>query len=72
MIISGLVILAFLGLHFYDFWIPEIVHKYIEVHPEDPTRYHFETVHKFESHVKVILYVVSFVFLSLHLWHGRR
>ena len=24
MIISGLVVLAFLGLHFYDFWIPEI------------------------------------------------
>lgn len=70
MIISGLVILAFLGLHFYDFWIPEIVHKYIEIHPEDPTRYHLETVHKFESHVKVILYVISFVFLSLHLWHG--
>src|SRR5690606_27789421 len=46
MIYSGLVILAFLGLHFYDFWIPEIVHKYIESHPEDPTRYYAETVEK--------------------------
>ncbi len=70
MIITGLVILAFLGLHFYDFWIPEIVHKYIETHPEDPTRYYAETVHKFESPVRVTIYVVSFILLILHLWHG--
>ena len=31
MIISGLVILAFLGLHFYDFWVPEIIYKYVDV-----------------------------------------
>ena len=31
MIISGSVILAFLGLHFYDFWFPEITYKYIDV-----------------------------------------
>lgn len=70
MIISGLVILAFLGVHFYDFFIPELVHKYIETHPEDPTRYYAETVHKFEDHVRVILYVISFVLLAIHLWHG--
>ena len=70
MIISGLVILAFLGLHFYDFWIPEIVHKYIESHPEDPTRYYAETVHKFESHTRVIIYVIAFILLAVHLWHG--
>ena len=70
MIISGLVILAFLGLHFYDFWIPEMIHKYVETHPEDPTRYYAETVHKFENPVRVGLYVVSFVLLALHLWHG--
>lgn len=70
MIYSGLVILAFLGLHFYDFWIPEIIHKYIETNPEDPTRYFAETVHKFESPVRTGLYVVSFVLLALHLWHG--
>lgn len=70
MIISGLVILAFLGLHFYDFWIPEIVHKYIESNPDDPTRYFPELVHKFESHVRTILYVVSFILLIFHLWHG--
>ena len=70
MIFSGLVILAFLGLHFYDFWIPEIVHKYIESHPEDATRYYAETVEKFESPVRTGLYVVSFIFLALHLLHG--
>lgn len=70
MIISGLVVLAFLGLHFYDFWIPEIVHKYIESHPEDPTRYYSETVHKFESPIRVSIYVASFVLLMAHLWHG--
>lgn len=70
MIISGLVILAFLGLHFYDFWIPELVHKYLETHPVDETRYFAETVHKFESPVRVGLYVVSFILLMTHLWHG--
>lgn len=70
MIISGIVVLAFLGLHFYDFWVPEIVHKYIETHPEDPTRYYAETVHKFESPVRVGLYVLAFALLAVHLWHG--
>ncbi len=70
MIISGAVVLAFLGLHFYDFWWPEIMHKYIETHPEDPTRYYAETVHKFENPVRVGLYATAFVLLALHLWHG--
>ena len=70
MIISGLVILAFLGLHFYDFWIPEMIHKYIESNPEDPTRYFAETVHKFESPVRTGIYIVSFILLGIHLWHG--
>ena len=29
MIISGLVVLAFLGLHFYDFWVHEMIYKYV-------------------------------------------
>lgn len=70
MIYTGLVVLAFLGLHFYDFWVPEIVHKYVESHPEDPTRYYHETVEKFESPVRTGLYVLSFILLSLHLYHG--
>ena len=70
MIISGLVVLAFLGVHFYDFWVPEMIYKYVDVKPIDETRYYWELVHKFESPVRTALYCVSFVLLSLHLWHG--
>ena len=70
MIYSGLVILLFMGLHFYDFWIPEINHKYIEVLPEDPNRYYDELVHKFVDPVRVGIYCLSFVFLIMHLLHG--
>ena len=70
MIYSGLVILAFLGLHFYDFWIHEMAYKYVEAKPEDPTRYYHETVEKFAPVWRTVLYVISFVLLGLHLWHG--
>ena len=70
MIWSGAVVLSFLGLHFYDFWFPEMNYKYIEVLPENPTRYFEEMVHKFESPVRVGLYLISFGFLALHLMHG--
>ena len=70
MIISGLVVLSFLGLHFYDFWIPEMKYKYVEFLPDDPNRYYTELTHKFEDLTKVVIYVVSFGFLSLHLLHG--
>jgi succinate dehydrogenase / fumarate reductase, cytochrome b subunit len=70
MIISGLVVLAFLGVHFYDFWFPEMVYKYVEVNPLDETRYYPELVHKFVSPVRTGLYCVSFLLLFLHLWHG--
>lgn len=70
MIISGAVILAFLGLHFYDFWFPEMNLKYIEGGPLDPTRYYTELVHKFDSPVRTALYCIAFVLLMLHLWHG--
>lgn len=70
MIWSGLVILAFLGLHFYDFWVPEMVYKYVEFNAEDPNRYFEELVHKFEEPWRVALYAISFVLLSMHLLHG--
>ena len=70
MIISGLVVLAFLGLHFYDFWVQEITYKYIEGNAIDTTRYYPELVAKFESPVRTALYCLAFVLLSLHLWHG--
>lgn len=70
MIYSGLVILAFLTLHFIDFWIPEMNYKYIEMLPEVTDRYQAELVHKFQNPIRVIAYVVAFVLLALHLLHG--
>ncbi len=70
MIITGLVVLAFMGLHFYDFWIPELNFKYIAGETPDATRYYGELVEKFHDPVRTGLYCVSFVLLALHLWHG--
>jgi succinate dehydrogenase / fumarate reductase cytochrome b subunit len=70
MIYSGLVILAFIVLHFIDFWFPEMNYKYIEFNPSDATRYYAELHHKFENPLRVGAYVVAFVFLMLHLLHG--
>lgn len=70
MLLSGAVILAFLGLHFYDFWVPEIIYKYVDVSESLESRYYPELVHKFASPVRTIIYCVSFVLLSMHLWHG--
>ena len=70
MIISGIVILSFLVLHFYDFWVPEMDYKYVKSLPEDPNRYYEELIHKFENPVRVGLYCLSFIFLALHLVHG--
>lgn len=75
MIISGAVILAFLALHFYDFWIPEINTKYIQgdmsgLLANGDLRYYEEMVEKFHNPVRVGLYVLAFVLLSMHLMHG--
>lgn len=77
MILSGLVILAFLGLHFYDFWIPELKIKFVEgdwsgalEEGGEPIRYYDHLVHKFVDFWRVAIYCVSFVLLSLHLLHG--
>lgn len=70
MTISGGVILAFLVLHFIDFWFPEMNYKYIEFLPEDPTRYFEELQHKFTNPLRVGAYVIAFVLLALHLLHG--
>lgn len=70
MIWSGLAILAFMVLHFIDFWFPEINHKYIAMLPEDPNRYFHELQHKFVSPIRVGAYVIAFFFLAMHLLHG--
>lgn len=75
MIWSGLTILAFLVLHFIDFWIPEINTKYIQgdmtgLLPDGNYRYFEELQHKFENPLRVGAYCLAFVFLALHLLHG--
>lgn len=70
MIVSGAVVLAFILLHFIDFWVPEMVYKYVEGNPLNETRYFAELTHKFVSPVRTGVYCVSFLLLSLHLWHG--
>ena len=76
MIYSGMTILAFIGLHFIDFWFPEINTKFIQgdwsgvIEGVDGYRYHEELVHKFLNPIRVAAYAVAFVFLGLHLAHG--
>jgi succinate dehydrogenase / fumarate reductase cytochrome b subunit len=75
MIYTGGAILLFLGLHFYDFWLPEINTKYIQgdmsgLLPDGNYRYFEELQHKFVDVWRVALYCLAFVFLSLHLLHG--
>ena len=76
MIYSGLAILAFIVLHFIDFWFPEINTKFIQgdwsgtIEGVEGFRYHEELTHKFHSHIRTIAYVIAFVFLMLHLLHG--
>ncbi len=70
MIITGIMIMLFLGLHFYDFWIPEIKDKFIDGIWDNPTKYYEHLVHKFADPVRVGIYVLAFVFLALHLLHG--
>ena len=75
MIISGITVLAFLVLHFIDFWIPEISTKYIlgdmsGLTNDGEYRYYHELHEKFNAFPRVIAYVIAFIFLSLHLLHG--
>ncbi|MDO5978516.1 succinate dehydrogenase cytochrome b subunit [Flavivirga spongiicola] len=74
MIYSGLAILAFIVLHFIDFWFPEINTKYIQgdmtgMH-DGSFRYFHELQHKFLNPARVGAYVVAFILLALHLLHG--
>lgn len=76
MIYSGAAILAFVVLHFIDFWFPEINTKFIQgdwsgIHEGvEGYRYFHELQHKFVNPIRVGAYVLAFVFLALHLLHG--
>ncbi len=75
MIITGIMIFLFLLLHSADFWFPELKVKYIDgdmtgMTAEGHFRYYEELQHQFHNPIRVGLYALSFVFLSLHLMHG--
>lgn len=76
MLWSGVTILAFIVLHFIDFWFPEINTKFIQgdwsgtIEGVEGYRYYEELVHKFMNPARVIAYVFAFIFLGLHLAHG--
>lgn len=74
MIWSGIAILAFIILHFIDFWFPEINTKFIQgdwsgLHNGE-LRYYHELQEKFVNPARVAGYCIAFVFLGLHLAHG--
>lgn len=76
MIWTGLAILGFMGLHFYDFWFPELMTKFVDgdwsgvVNGEEEYRYFTELQHKFVNPVRVGIYIIAFFFLAMHLLHG--
>ena len=70
MILSGLVVLAFLALHFYDFWVPEMDYKYVSKLIPAEDRYYHELQEKFHNSTRTVIYCISFVLLGLHLNHG--
>ncbi|SHG87404.1 succinate dehydrogenase cytochrome b subunit [Winogradskyella jejuensis] len=79
MLLTGLVVLAFLALHMYDFWVHEMQVKYIQgdmsglINPDNAEsgfRYYEELREKFVDPIRVGFYAVSFVLLALHLLHG--
>jgi succinate dehydrogenase / fumarate reductase cytochrome b subunit len=47
-----------------------MVYKYVDASPLNETRYFHELAEKFESPIRTGLYSLSFLLLSLHLWHG--
>lgn len=69
MIISGAVILAFIALHFADFWIPTVAKNHFGVASGHESEY-AHLVHEFSAWWRVLIYVIAFVLLGLHLAHG--
>ncbi len=75
MIITGIMVLLFMGLHYYDFWFPELKLKFVDgdmsgLNAAGEMRYFEELQHKFQDPIRVIIYILSFIFLGLHLTHG--
>ncbi|MDO4782982.1 MAG: succinate dehydrogenase cytochrome b subunit [Capnocytophaga felis] len=75
MIISGAVILLFLLFHLKDFWVHEMTVKYVNgdmsgLATDGGFRYYTDLIIAMSNPFRVAVYVLSFVFLYLHLIHG--
>lgn len=70
MIWTGGAILLFMIFHFNDFWVPEIVDKFVEGNSQEGKNYLHHVQEMFTSPIRVGVYVLAFVFLALHLLHG--
>lgn len=70
MVYSGIAILAFLIFHLNDFWLPEIVDKFVEGNLQEGKDYLHHVKIMFENPIRVAVYIIAFVFLALHLLHG--
>jgi succinate dehydrogenase / fumarate reductase cytochrome b subunit len=65
MIVSGSVVLAFLALHFYDFWVPEMVYKYVDASPLNETRYFHELAENLKVQFVWIFPIISIIIIAL-------
>lgn len=71
MIYTGGVVFLFLALHMYDFFFPELAHKFGTGYDVAAARdFYSELAIKFTDPIRVLIYVVAFIFLMLHLLHG--
>ncbi|HSV88203.1 MAG TPA: succinate dehydrogenase cytochrome b subunit [Bacteroidales bacterium] len=70
MIHSGLIILVFLLLHFYHFFFVNIGLVAIPPHAHSQYDFYSMAVHLFREPLTSLSYLVSFVFLGFHLYHG--
>ncbi|WP_075591459.1 succinate dehydrogenase cytochrome b subunit [Labilibacter marinus] len=73
MFILGLTILAFLGVHIADYWVPlQITHGAAEVTIDGVTMHDTYALVKanLQNPVKAILYIIGSLGLALHLTHG--
>ncbi|MDY0780421.1 succinate dehydrogenase cytochrome b subunit [Tenacibaculum sp. IB213877] len=70
MIYTGIAILAFMVFHFNDFWVPEIVDKFVDGNSQLGKDYLHHVKEMFTNPIRVAVYVIAFIFLALHLLHG--
>jgi len=70
MIHSGFIILVFLLLHFYHFFFINIGLVPLPLYAMDQYDFYSMAVHLFKEPLPTLSYLVSFVFLGFHLYHG--